>query len=231
MTAITLGKFLIGSRGAIEQIARTPYALLVGLLFVLSAGLAREYDGEDLLHEPWHLLLPLAASLATGTLLYLLVSFVGNCRGAGNQPFFERYRVFLSLYWMTAPLAWIYAIPIERFLSPADATRANLWMLGIVALWRVLLITRVVSVLYRTRYLAALCVVMLMADVVTFTLMNVIPRPVVGLMGGIRLTESESIVANTTFQVMLFTFLLFPVWLIGAIVVATPLGKKRGRIT
>jgi len=30
---------------------------------------AREYDGEDLLHEPWHLLLPLVASLATSFIL------------------------------------------------------------------------------------------------------------------------------------------------------------------
>ncbi|MEQ8785445.1 MAG: hypothetical protein RIC55_04070 [Pirellulaceae bacterium] len=228
MTPLTLAKFLIGSREAIEQIARAPQAIFVGLLFVLSAGLAREYDGEDLLHEPWHLLLPLAASLATATLLYLLVAGVGFCRGAGIRPFLLRYRAFLSLYWMTAPLAWLYAIPVERFLSPLDSIRANLWLLGIVALWRVLLITRVVSVLYRTRYLAALLVVMLMADVVAVSVIVATPRPVVGIMGGIRLTEAESLIHATSCLIIIFGVLSIPIWFFGAVFVAIPLGGKRG---
>ena len=54
---------------------------------------------------------------------------------------------------MTAPLAWLYAIPYERFLSPVGATRANLWTLGLVAAWRVLLIIRVLVVLLSYRRL------------------------------------------------------------------------------
>jgi len=56
----TLLRYLIGDRKAILAIAGSRHSLWIGFLFVLSAGLAREYDGEDLLHEPWHALIPLA---------------------------------------------------------------------------------------------------------------------------------------------------------------------------
>ena len=57
----------------------------IGLLFVLAAGVAREYDGEDLWHEPWHVLLPLGASLATSLVLYLLVRLVAWLR-TSSEP-------------------------------------------------------------------------------------------------------------------------------------------------
>src|SRR5262245_51273237 len=43
----TLLRYLTGSREAIVAIAGNRNALWVGFLFVLSAGFAREYDGED----------------------------------------------------------------------------------------------------------------------------------------------------------------------------------------
>ena len=117
MTPLTILRFLFGSRDAIERIAACRQAPWIGLLLVFSAALAREYDGQDLLHEPWHLFLPLFASLATSFLLYLLLRVVGWFRSAGWNPFWSGYWSFLGLYWMTAPLAWLYAIPVERFLS------------------------------------------------------------------------------------------------------------------
>src|SRR5262249_38217495 len=44
-----LFRFLIGSRQAILELAADPRSLGVGLLLVISAALAREYDGSDLL--------------------------------------------------------------------------------------------------------------------------------------------------------------------------------------
>jgi hypothetical protein len=69
----TLLGYLISNRTAILALASHSRAWMVGLVFVLSAGFAREYDGEDLLHEPWHLLLPLAASLAASFFLYCIL--------------------------------------------------------------------------------------------------------------------------------------------------------------
>jgi hypothetical protein len=148
----TLAMFLLGNRNAIISLAACRETLWLGLIFVFSAAFAREYDGEDLLYEPWHLLLPLVASLATSFILFGLISIVAWCRHAGLVGFWSRYRTFLGLYWMTAPLAWLYAIPVERFLSAGDATTVNLNFLACVSLWRVILITRVLSILFTASF-------------------------------------------------------------------------------
>ncbi len=219
MNTITLCKYLVGNKQAILQIGETRRVLWLGLLFVLSAGFAREYDGEDLLHEPWHLAIPLGASVVSSFLLYVLIWWVADSRKAKN-PFWKGYAIFLALYWMTAPLAWLYAIPVERFLSAADSVRANLWLLGIVSVWRVALITRVVSVIYRCKPIAAFFVVMLFADALAQAALSFVPLPIISVMGGIRLTEAESIILGTTFFVRFFGIVSFPIWLIATIVVA-----------
>lgn len=219
MRVTTLLKYLLGNKHAICEIASTRQGLLLGLLFVLSAGFAREYDGEDLLHEPWHLFIPLGASLLSSFLLYSLIWFVAFCRRAKNA-FWSGYRVFLTLFWMTAPLAWLYAVPVERFLSAADSVRANLWFLGIVSVWRVALITRVVSVLYRCKPQAALFVVMLFADALVLQVLVLTPLPILSIMGGIRLTEAEEVLLSTAFLIRVSGFLSLPIWIVGAICVA-----------
>ena len=218
MTLATMLKYLLGSKQAILEVAASRGAVWVGLLFVLAAGLAREYDGEDLLREPWHLLLPLGASLATSTLLYGLLWLILLVRAGGtNRPLLS-YRAFLGLYWMTAPLALLYSIPFERFLTAADATRANLWLLGLVSLWRVLLITRALSVVYQVNFFRALFPVMLFADTVALILLRLTPIPIVGIMGGIRLSESEALLAATAMLVGGLGVMTWPIWLIGAVI-------------
>ena len=79
MNIRTLLRYLFGGRQAILELASSRWALVIGLLFVLSASFAREYDGEDLLREPWHLLLPLAASLVSSFVLFCL-AFCGRSK-------------------------------------------------------------------------------------------------------------------------------------------------------
>jgi hypothetical protein len=227
VTPLTILRFLFGSRDAIERIAACRQAPWIGLLLVFSAALAREYDGQDLLHEPWHLFLPLIASLATSFVLYLLLRVVGWFRAAGWKPFWSGYWSFLGLYWMTAPLAWLYAIPVERFLSAADATRANLWLLAIVSLWRVLVITRVASVLWSVAFGAALQPVMLFADTVAIVLVILTPRPILSVMGGIRVSEAELVIDNASTAVLLLGILSWPVWLLGTAAVMVIRGSPK----
>src|SRR5580700_9011821 len=111
----TLFRFLIGDRQAILEIAADRRALWVGLLLVVSAAFARDYDGEDLVHEPWRLLLPLGASVASSFVLFLLTFGKAIASDAARPSFLTAYRSFLTLFWMTAPLAWLYAVPYERF--------------------------------------------------------------------------------------------------------------------
>ena len=70
MSIGTLLRYLVGNRQAILQIAGTRNVLILGILFVMSAGLAREYDSRDLIHEPAYLFAPLVASVATSFVLF-----------------------------------------------------------------------------------------------------------------------------------------------------------------
>jgi hypothetical protein len=235
MKLSTLPRFLVGSRSAIEEVASSPAAVLCGVLLVISAGLAREYDGEDLLHEPWHVLRPLAASLLSGSLLFLIVNTAANARSgkadADLPPLWPTYRAFMAVFWMTAPLAWLYAIPCERFLSPADAVAANLWTLAVVSVWRVLLITRCISVLYSVSAVGAFFVVMLFADVVAFLLVAFMPKPVIEVMGGLRHTERDALVLSVTFAVIFWSVVTIPAWLVGAIIAIRRFKPDLSRLT
>lgn len=222
MKCSTLPRFLIGQRAAILEIAHSRQALLCGLLFVISAGFAREYDGENLVHEPWHVLRPLLASLVSGGVLFGLIHLAAllSRRAEGSRPpsFGRAWGVFMGLYWMTAPLAWLYAIPYEQFASPVQAVRLNLWMLAIVAAWRVVLIVRVISVLYGMNAFRVFFLVMLFADIVAFLAILLMPRPVIDVMGGMRYSEREQLLMNISMSVLVLTVLSFPVWLVGALV-------------
>ncbi|MFK7884980.1 MAG: hypothetical protein AB8F26_12460, partial [Phycisphaerales bacterium] len=220
-TLRTIVRFLLGNKDAIQRIAASKPALWASLVFVLSAGLAREYDGEYLLAEPWHFLRPIGASFASGTVLFLLVHpWIRSSLKPDQLPVSIgiAYRRFMTCYWMTAPLALLYAIPYERFMSPADAVRMNLLTLAIVAAWRVLLITRVASVLYKTNYTAMFFIVMLFADAVAWAVVTYIPAPVMDFMGGVQHTERDAILASATFNIQILSFLSAPVWVIGALI-------------
>jgi hypothetical protein len=212
----TLLLYLIGNRQAILAIASDRRALGYGFLLVLSAGFAREYDGKDLLAEPWHLAIPFAASLLSSLLLFALLYGVMRFKGRNVPRFWASYRSFLSLFWMTAPLAWLYAIPYERFLTPLGATEANLWTLGVVAAWRVGLMVRVASVLMNTGLASAFFFVILLADVEAMVALFLMPMPVIQFMGGIRLSQSEKVIQGTLLWLRVASILTLPVWFIGA---------------
>src|SRR5262249_61824686 len=103
MTIGTLYRYWNGNREAILTLAADRRCLGVGFLFVLSAALAREYDGKDLFHEPWHLLIPVGASMAASLLLSLLVLSLTYRHVTGVSGFIHLYLSMLGLFWMTAP--------------------------------------------------------------------------------------------------------------------------------
>ncbi len=214
MTVQTLIEFLCFRGRAIRSVALSSTATWVGCLLVLTAGLAREYDGEYLLAEPWHLLLPLAASLVGCGALTLLVWILTLLAKPPRLSLAKTFLALLNVYWMTAPMAWLYAIPFERWLSPGDATRANLWLLGIVSVWRVALMARALSVLYQVRWLSALVPVMVFSVAMALLALQLIPSPLFMIMGGVRLTESESIILGTRLWITAACVLTGPVWLL-----------------
>lgn len=215
LTIATLIKFLAFDSESIKAIASNRRATWLGLLFVISAGFAREYDGEYLLAEPWHLLIPVAASLIASFSMTLLVFVLGWFRQVRGVSFFSVFHSFLNLYWMTAPLAWLYAIPVERFLDPGAATSVNLTLLGIVAAWRVLLMVRCVQVLYNTHPVAALFPVILFSDTLAMLAIWLVPGPVFMIMGGVRLTDSENLILSVRVWLILIGYGTYLIWLIG----------------
>ncbi|MFI4915004.1 MAG: hypothetical protein ACIAS6_00680 [Phycisphaerales bacterium JB060] len=223
MKASTLPMYLIGNRRAILNVARSPWSVLIGVLFVLSAGLAREYDGEYLVLEPWHALRPFGASLASGTLLFIIVHIAamigGNSAGSNERPpFFKEYFSWMGLFWMTAPMAWLYAIPYERWMSPEAAISCNLWTLAFVAAWRVVLMTRVITVVYGVSPVPAFFLVMLFADAVVIAVMGLAPLPVIDIMGGVRGPAREALLASVAFNVGALAILSLPLWALGALI-------------
>ena len=137
--------YLLGNRGAIERIAASRWGLWAGALLVASAGLARNYDHLFLLAEPEWILGPFGMSLFSAVLIWFMlwagISF--ECAGKKGPAF----RTFLTLFWLTAPCAWLYAIPAERFTDLLGATQWNFAFLIIVSVWRVALIVRAATVL------------------------------------------------------------------------------------
>jgi len=192
----TWARFLLGDRDAILQLARSRHTLWIGAIFVLAAGLAREYDQEDLLRSPWYLLIPFVASIALSLALLLILH---RWRGE-TRPFWIEYRAFLGLFWMTAPLALVYGIPYERFLSSADAVSANLWTLLFVAVWRLLLMSRVAAVFTNQSLWTSFALIMPVADCVVLVGLAWMPVPLLNVMGGIQLTDAEARLSLLHFQ-------------------------------
>jgi hypothetical protein len=117
---------------------------------------------------------------------------------------------------MTAPLAWLYAIPFERLLTPLDATRANLGMLAVVAVWRVLLMAQATAVLTGYRYDRAFCIVMFMATGIGIVLfLSAMLDDIPAAMAGIRHhTERERFVRETAQLLGCLVCVLCPVFFI-----------------
>lgn len=218
MSVVTIFEYLAGRRGAILEVASDRRALLVGAVLVLSAALARNYDRASLVHEPWRLLGPFVASLAIGVPLFLVLYGFSRLKGMEAPGILRAYRSFLGLYWMTAPLAWLYGIPYERFFPTAGAVEANLWTLALVSLWRVALMIRAVSVVFGMKVRIALPLVMLVADVAALTALAVVPMPVVSLMGGI--SPEQAGIAFAGLLVNVLGWLSLPIWILYVLVLA-----------
>lgn len=208
--------FLIGRRQAIINIAVSRAAIPIGALLVLSAGLARDYDRADLLSEPWRLAIPFAASLAISWLLWNTLWRSARKHSATPIPFWRGYRGFLAIYWATAPLAWLYAIPWERWLSPLDAVRANLVTLGVVSIWRVALMCRAVAVLTGCGAPVAISLVLAVSCVATFVVSATSPVPPLALMGGIQPPDDQVLLADAATVGWLSSCAAFPILLSAA---------------
>lgn len=211
MRAADLFLLLVGGRRAIlacTDAAKGWRGQVLGLLLVLTGSLARNYDGTDLLQEWTTLLHGVGISIGNSLILFTLVFFAAWIRTQRRPTFFGGFRVFLTLFWMTAPMAWLYAVPYEHFMGPVEAIRANGWTLVLVSVWRVALITRILCVLWGARAVPVLCMVLAFSVWVTFAGTQLSPQPLVDFMGGLRMTEAEEAIRSINTSVLMWSFLL-----------------------
>src|SRR5207248_679108 len=128
-----------------------------GIVLVLLAGIARNYDQSYFFNTPMWLIGPLAFSFFSGSFLYgLLICGVAKRHFPENPRDEKSWTTVMALFWMTAPIGWLYAIPVERFLDSYRAAQANIALLGLVSIWRVLLMSRVMAVLFEIPFLRGL---------------------------------------------------------------------------
>ncbi len=198
MNALTLLRYLFGHAGAIRRVASSKMAAPVGILLVFSAAVARNYDQEWFGGPPTWLMPPLVVSFISGMWLLLFV-----CRAWAEKPLEESPHAggfwgitcsFFGLFWMTAPIAWLYAIPLERYYDPLTAARGNVWLLAVVSVWRVMLMSRVVSVISGWSFARCFGLVLLPAslEAVVFSMVgDSFGQRLMKSMGGLRNSPAE----------------------------------------
>lgn len=226
MTAWTILQFLAFQRSAILKIAATRWSLLVGALLVLSGSLARNYDGAYFPVE-WHALTHgIGVSTVNAFILFTLVYLAGthwsrdeaHAEGqtfAPRVPFVPALLSFLGLFWMAAPMAWLYGIPYERFLSEEHAFRANAWTLMLVSIWRITLTTRILSVIFCVPAKRVFWFVMLFSDITLLLALWFAPLPVLDFMGGMQQSPLERKLSSAAFMAGFYGVITLLVWLIG----------------
>ncbi len=153
--------------------------LVFGLVCTWLAGMGRYWDHPN---PDWYQRLGLG-SLAYVFVLALLLRLV-------IWPLRARHwsvRNVLLFVTLTSPPALLYAIPVERFLSLPAAQSANAWFLGIVAIWRLALLSVFLTRVGKLRpEAAAIGVLLPMALIlVALTALN-LEHVVFSIMSGIR---------------------------------------------
>lgn len=206
--------YLFGDRRAIERVAATRHAWLIGALLVLTAGIARNYDHLDLLYQSEWFLGPFAASLVSVGFIFLWISWPLKLHKVGE--YWRQFGTFLVLAWLTAPCAWLYAIPVEAATDIITATKWNIAFLAIVAFWRVAIIVRAVSVLAGVGWLRVLPLVLAPAALEAMLGSFFKGLSLVGIMGGIRLPPHTELLVQAANFTTIVSF-----WLLIACVIAS----------
>lgn len=200
----TILRFLFGNAPTIRGVARNRAALWTGISLVLLTGIARNYDQTYFLETPIWLIGPLVFSFFSGSFLYwILIRVIARRHIPADSRNRRQWTTFMAVFWMTAPVAWLYAIPVERFLDSYHAAQANIALLGIVSLWRVLLMGRIVSVLMQIHFCRALGWVLVGATLEVIVVVffgaffsGSLSRHILAAMAGMRNAPEEALLGS-----------------------------------
>lgn len=187
--------------------------LAFGLCFTWMAGVGRYWDNPRA--EPWQLLGlgSIAYVFSLALVLWLLL--------APLRPANWNYRNVLLFVTLTAPPAVLYAVPVERFMSPGAAAATNAWFLAIVASWRVALLAVFLRRVARLNWMPLVIATLLpLALIVVALAMLNLEHVLFDLMAGIREQDQSS--ADTAygivFMLAVLSYVSAPILLIGYII-------------
>jgi hypothetical protein len=224
LTGGTIIRYLFGQAEAIRTVASARSALVTGIILVFLTSIARNYDQTHISENAFRWLFgSLLFSLVSGTWLFL-VSYCGFARrgmeGKDREATWSHWPQFMGLFWMTAPIAWLYAIPVERFMEPVAAAKTNITLLVIVSIWRVLLMSRVLQVLCRAPFSRSLVWTLFPAAVevlIVAFLGGFFTRAIMMSMAGLRNSPVEDVIHSAVGNAFTMSFYGAPLLLIVAI--------------
>jgi hypothetical protein len=212
--------YQFGNADSIRRVAGSKHLIWISALLVLITSIPRNYDQTYIGEAPWWPVIPLLFSFFSGTFLFLILQLAFIRQAV--EGFWQKYALFLGLFWMTAPVAWLYGIPFERWLDPRAATIGNLWLLGIVSAWRVVLIIRVVAVVFQVHWTRPAGWVLFAAstEVLVVLFSRVLGEGIARGMGGMRNSPEQELIVDVLGKVFItclfaapgFLFLMLVTW-------------------
>jgi hypothetical protein len=167
----------------------------VGLVLAWIAGIGRYWD---------HPTAGLAQKSGVGSVLYVLVLsallwLVVRPLGVHRRPYWN----VAAMVGMSSPLAWLYALPVERWTDLQTAIDLNIAFLAVVAVWRVMLYARYLKIGCSLNWITtALCTLLPLCAIVTALMALNLEHAVFDLMGGLRREGTAERVIDETYQVV-----------------------------
>ena len=175
--------------------------LIAGLIFAWIAGIGRYWDHPSA--QLWQYL-----GLGSVIYVFVLALLIWGII-APLKPINWRYKDVLTFVALTSPLAWLYAIPVERFLPMETAIDLNIYFLAIVAFWRVALFVHFLKAYARLSWLKVVVASLLPLAIILFalTLLN-LEQAVFEIMAGLEEERSRDGVQRIHDSVYATTFFL-----------------------
>jgi hypothetical protein len=204
----TTGRLLAFQRAVPDLKRLGPLYLAMGLLFAWIAGIGRYWDN------------PRAAiwqHLGLGSVAYVIVmAFLIWVLLLPLRPRNWHYRSVLIFVTLTSPPAFLYAVPVEKFLTLDAAQTANVMFLLTVATWRVapfvLFLQRSAGLSGGRLYAATLLPILLV--IVTLTVLN-LERAVFEIMGGLQKPTADDAAYGVLIVITTLSVVLLPIVLLG----------------
>jgi hypothetical protein len=215
-TELTTAIRIIAFRATHEELRNLGYSdLALGLLLTWLVGVCRWWEDPGA---------SLSLRLGVGSVVYvfalsLLLWAIIWPVSRNARP---SYRNVLTFICLTAPPAFLYAVPVRTLYDLPTSQQFRVWCLAIISIWRVALLAFYLIRRVRLSYISAANVTLfpLTIIVVTLSILN-LERVVLNIMGGID--PANITVNDEAYSVLIFlsllSFLFFiPLFIIYAVI-------------